>query len=180
MLASVLKLCLCRCHAIVARHSQSVDTDSKVCAQCRGQLTYLGKFDAQGNAEPERQLTPYNRFVQQRYSDVQVRCCWAVLRGWGEACSLTVQQHDAKQSPEPGAVQREMGQGTPGKAVMRRLSVEWREHKSAAKQGAEQGRAGPAAPSRLSSVSRPLAALAEGLDSMADQLAGDVQRQLAL
>lgn len=72
-----------------------MDTESSVCSQCGGRLTFLGKFDAEGKPEPERQLTPYNRFVQQRYSDVQVCCSPAVpLTARGSlSCLRTLSLH---------------------------------------------------------------------------------------
>lgn len=53
-----------RCGKVYGRHSNSLDTDRKVCGQCRGRLHPLGRFNADGTPAKARATSAFSLFVK--------------------------------------------------------------------------------------------------------------------
>jgi predicted SprT family Zn-dependent metalloprotease len=58
------------CLVEYGRHSNSIDTGSKVCGHCRGSLVYLGQFNRDGSPQKKR-VNAYSTFVKENFSRVQ-------------------------------------------------------------------------------------------------------------
>lgn len=58
------------CLVEYGRHSNSIDTNSKVCGHCRGSLVYLGQFNRDGSPQKKR-VSAYSTFVKENFARVR-------------------------------------------------------------------------------------------------------------
>ena len=60
-----------RCAIVFKRFSKSIDTTKSTCGTCKSQLTFLGKYAADGSQAKSRAATPYSSFVQRNFAAVK-------------------------------------------------------------------------------------------------------------
>lgn len=59
------------CTVEYGRHSNSIDVAKKVCGQCKGRLTFLGRFKPDGSVVKSRQPSAFSKFVKENYKEEQ-------------------------------------------------------------------------------------------------------------
>lgn len=59
-----LDSCNCRCGKVYGRHSNSLDTNRKVCGMCRARLEPLGRFNVDGTPAKARTASAFSLFVK--------------------------------------------------------------------------------------------------------------------
>jgi hypothetical protein len=129
---------------VYGRHGKTIDPARHACGVCRGRLLYLGRFGRDGR--PQATPAPIARSPAASGAaggGVAAAATSSAARprggGGGNAYSSFVKERYA-------SVQATLPKGTPGKEVMRRLAVVWREEKAVrAAAAATAGAAGPGA-----------------------------------
>jgi predicted SprT family Zn-dependent metalloprotease len=62
------------CAQEYGRHSNSIDVARKVCGQCRGRLTFLGRFTREGSPAKARAPTAFSQFVKDNFAAAKREC----------------------------------------------------------------------------------------------------------